>query len=437
MHTDHTDTEKKPLDYLKIIFRRKWLLIIPIVLGLVGGLITGNLLPKLYRASTLILVEEGRIKNPLVKDFTSSTSTAQRLTVLREQILGWDRINQLINTLNLAKNVKTQEQFEKLVLKLRRSIVVLLNNNSLVSIFYEGKDPAESQKIVQTITDIFIAENLRQQTQETENAINFIDDQLVLYQRKLKQGEVARMRDQLKALLVDSTDKHPMVIDLRKKIASAEVELEKGIYNIDPSYIAGSDKELASLQGELKEIKNDIETSKAEPAEGGANRAKFSSASNEKLYKLLMLQRAGKSASQDKIVDEKLYNLLLERLETARITQSLEASKEGTRYTILDPARLPLRPVKPNKVLVLFMGLFIGACVGMGLVFSAELFDNSFLGLDEAKVFLGLPILGGISKIITHNDLKAQTLRRTKITSISVAGGVILLVIIIFNVVLG
>ena len=73
---------KRPLDYIKVIFRRKWFLIIPMAIGIIGGTISGNVLPKAYRASTLILVEEGRVINPLIQGLAVSTSTAQRLAIL-------------------------------------------------------------------------------------------------------------------------------------------------------------------------------------------------------------------------------------------------------------------------------------------------------------------------------------------------------------------
>src|SRR3989338_269781 len=117
-----TVTQRQPSDYLKIVFRRKWLIAIPALIGLVGGIIASNVLPKEYESSTLILVEEGRIINPLIKGLAVSTSTAQRLAVLREQILGWDRILQLIKALDLAKDVKSQLHFENLVKKLRKHI---------------------------------------------------------------------------------------------------------------------------------------------------------------------------------------------------------------------------------------------------------------------------------------------------------------------------
>ena len=103
----------------------------------------------------------------------------------------------------------------------------------------------------------------------------------------------------------------------------------------------------------------------------------------------------------------------------------------------LDPARLPINPASPNKPLTLLMGIFIGAAAGMGLIFLVELFDHSFLGLDEARAFITLPIFGATSKIVTQEDLKVDKLRRTRITGISIATGVVLLIVIIFNVFLG
>lgn len=435
---ENTATKQlKPIDYVKTIFRRKWFIIIPTVIGLVGGLISGNVLPKVYESSTLILIEEGRIINPLIQGIAVSTSIAQRTAVLREQIVGWDRLLQLIKTLNLAKDVRTQLQFEELVKKLRKNIYVELRGTNIVRILDRSKDPADAQNIVKTITEIFISENLRQQNRETDDAISFINDQLALYQKKLKESEIAAMSDQLNKLMIDSTPKHPLVVELRKKIESAQTEMAQGNYNVNASQVAGSDTELKELKEELKQMKEDITTKTVASDETGTNRMKIATTTNENLYKLLLLDKLSQVEARDADVTKKLYNTLLERLETAKITQRLEASKEGTRYTVLDPARLPLKPIKPNKLVVLFMGAFMGASAGIGLVFLAELFDHSFLGVDEAKVFLELPVLGAISKIITEGDLKAQKLRNARITSISIATTVVLLIVIIFNVFLG
>ena len=432
-------TEKKPLDYVKTIFRRKWLIILPTVIGIVGGIVSANTLPKSYESSTLVLVEEGRVINPLLENLAVSTSVAKRLGVLREQILGWDRLNQLISALDLAKDVRDQQGFEDLVKHLRRNIIVRLRgNNNIVSISYEDKNAEQAMNIVKTITDIFIAENLRQQNSETDNAITFINDQLALYQKKLKQGEIANLEDKLNKLLLDSTEKHPMVIELRKQLEAAKQEMALGNYEIkNEEGVAKSDEELATLKEELKSIKEELATASIDTDKGGENRTKLANATNEKLYKLLLLDKIDEVATQDADVNRRLYTELLQRLETAKITQRLESSKEGTRYTILDPARLPLKAAKPNKIMVLLMGMFCGAGAGIGLVFLTEMMDKSFLGVDDAKGFLELPILGAISKIITQEDVKVQRLRNAAITSVSVVIGIALIIVIIFNIVLG
>ena len=429
----------KPIDYLKVMFRRKWLIIVPVFIGIVCGIIAGNVLPKEYQSSVLILVEEGKVINPLIQGIAVSTSVAQRLSMLREQILGWDRMMQLIKTLGLDKDIKSQYEFEGLVKNLRRNIRVNLRNQNLITIGYEGKNPAEAQKIVKTITDIFITENVRQQGKEAENAIDFINDQLGLYQKKLKQAEIATMGEQLKKLLVDSTERHPMVIELKKKMAASQKELDAGDYTVDSSTLSSPDPDNKSLKAEIKRLKNDLATQTVDVTDtpAGANRTKLSAVSNDKLYKLLLLDKLDKSEARDEGVTQKIYNELLSRLETAKITQRLEASREGTRYTILDPARLPLKPAKPNKFMVMFLGLFIGAAVGVGFVVLAEVFDHSFLGIDEAKAFLDLPIFGAVSRIITQEDLVTQKLKNTRLTIISALTGVVLLIVVIFNVFMG
>ena len=69
------------------------------------------------------------------------------------------------------------------------------------------------------------------------------------------------------------------------------------------------------------------------------------------------------------LFNEKIYNTLLQRMESAKITQRLQSSKEGTKYTVLDPPRVPLEPFKPNKILVALMGLLCGCGAGVGMVF--------------------------------------------------------------------
>lgn len=421
-----------PVRYIKIFFRRKWLIAIPMVVGIVGGIIAGALLPKVYESYSVVMVQEEKTLNPLISGLAVSVDIGSRMRTIREQILGWNSLVQLVQRLHLDKDVKTQLGFEKLVLGLRDKIQVRMKGPNLIKIAYASRIPEEAKKVVQTVNDIFIEENMRAQQKESSIAIEFLKDQIKVYRRKINESEIADMKDKLNDLLIDSTEAHPMVIDFRRKIVDTEKELEAD-FDVDkakpiptatsPEYEELIKRQIDAATAQLANgdrVKPVISLDEANPSQTGAN---------DSLYSLLLLDKIDKTAARDVKVNESIYNMLLQRLETAKITQRLEASKQGTRYTVLDPPRLPLKPIKPNKYLVLFMGAFLGLSIGIGMVLLMEFTDRSILGLDEAKEFLELPILGGISKILTEDDIAVNRSRNRFRTVIFVIVSMLLIII--------
>lgn len=421
-----------PIRYLKIFFRRKWFFIIPIVIGLIGGIIIGAILPKVYESASVVMVEEEKTLNPLIEGLAVSTDINSRLRTIREQILGWNSLVQLVDRLNLDKDVKSQLAYEKLILGLRDKIQVRMKGPSLIKIAYQSPDAQEAKKVVQTVNDIFVEENLKSQNKESSIAIEFLKDQIKVYRRKIKESEVAEVKDKLKDLLVDSTEEHPLVKDYRLRIAQLEGQLDEDfdvenarpVPNANPVYEAMVKDRLETITQQISTASPDRSTmvplDQVNPSHTG---------SDESLYKLLLLDKMDATMARDAKVNESIYNMLLQRLETAKITQRLEASKQGTRYTVLDPPRLPLKPIKPNKFLVLIIGVFLGASAGFGLVLLMEFSDHSLLGIDEAKEFLELPVLGGISKILTEDDIAMTRQRNRYRTTVFAAVSLMLIVL--------
>jgi capsular polysaccharide biosynthesis protein len=394
---------QNPLAYLKLFFRRKWFFITPLFIGLVLGIVAAFITPPNYESYTLILVEEQRTLNPLIQDLAVSTSVVQRLQMIREQILGWNNLVDLAKKLNLAKNIQNQVQFEDLINNLKKKIDVNMRTQNIIRLAYKSKDPQEALLLVKNLTDTFIEENMRTVTKETDVAIEFLKEQLQVYKRKLKESEIADLEEQLKKLSLDSTEAHPLVRELKQKIALANRELDSGEYKVAESEKPVTKQMRESLKQELDKITGQESTSGASSyalnVEG--------SDPNTTLYKMFLMDKLDSSMARDIQVNEQIYNMLLQRLETAKITQRLEASKQGTRYTIIDPPRLPLRPSKP-KILVVLIGIFLGGAGGVGLVFGREFIDQSFLDIEDAKQNLDMPILGAISRITTQEEIQRE-----------------------------
>lgn len=414
-----------PLEYLKIFFRRKWLLITPAFVGLVLGIVTCFLLPPTYESSTTILVEEEKIINPLIQNLAVSTTAAQRMQSIREILLGWNSLVELTRKLNLADNIQSQPQFERLISSLRKNIQVQMRQNSIITISYFSAYPQQAKSVAETLSEILIERNKESQAKETNVAINFIKEQLAIYKRKIKESEIAQLEEQLKGLLIDSTEQHPIVRELRHKVSLAKQELDSGEYQVVSSEQPVTDATRKALQNELgKLIKQ--ETSAFSTPNAYANEA--GQDANAPIYKLILMDKLNQTVARDMNVNEAIYNMLLQKLETAKITQRLDVSREGTRYTVLDPPRLPLKPVRPNKVTIVFLGIFLGGLSGTGLVFGKEFLEDSFLDIDDAKAKLELPILGAISRITTQEQINKERHRKKKWITISLASSLSLIV---------
>lgn len=416
---------RNPIEYLKVFFRRKWLIIAPTFIGLVLGIVACFLLPPTWQSSAIILVEEEKIINPLIQNLAISTTAVQRMQSIREILLGWNSLVELTKKLDLAKNVQTQLQFEKLIFALRRNIDVRMRQANIIQISYFGKNPQETQLVAKTMTDILVEKNMESQTKETDVAINFIKEQLAIYKRKIKESEVAKLEEQLKNLLVDSTEQHPLVRELRQKVAIAKKELESDDYQVIGNEQPVTDATREALKQELdKLISKETASASASNAFAGETQDP-----NQVIYKLLLMDKVDSSLARDMNVNENIYNMLLQKLETAKITQRLETSREGTRYTIIDPPRLPLTPVKPNKIKIIFLGIFLGSFAGTGLVFGREFLDQSFLDIEDIKQSLELPVLGAISRLTTQEEIDREKYRKKKLITIALVSSAALILI--------
>jgi len=393
------------IEYLKVFFRRKWFIILPTFIGLVLGVCTSLILPKEYLSSMKFLVEEEKNDNPLLNNIAISTSANQRIQTIRETMLGWDSLNELVKRLHLDSNIHSQIQLEQYIKKLQDKIE-FKPDGSIIEISYVSSNPQQAQAVVKNVTDIFIGRNVLAQDRETSDAIKFIEAQLHVYLGKIKSAEIADLKDKLNTLLVDSTELHPQVKELRSEIAKkmAELKAQNLEYSEDVKLNAETTNPMVTqIQQALANIGQKAITSSAE-----ANDNNTSPANEKELYKVMLMDKIDTVMARDVGVNESIYNSLLQRLETAKITQRLQSSKEGTRYTVIEDARLPTRPVSPNRMMVSLIGLFLGLGVGISLIFMMEFLDKSFLDVHEASAFLSVPLLGAISKINTEESIKEQ-----------------------------
>ncbi len=75
---------------------------------------------------------------------------------------------------------------------------------------------------------------------------------------------------------------------------------------------------------------------------------------------------------------QKHYANLLAKQEDSKIAANLEQRQIGEQFRTLDQARLPERPISPNRPLIDLVGAMAGLAIGLGFVALLEYRDNSF-----------------------------------------------------------
>ena len=104
-------------------------------------------------------------------------------------------------------------------------------------------------------------------------------------------------------------------------------------------------------------------------------------------------------------VNRKLYSILRERLEEARIA---EAEKVPD-VSIVNPALLPTSPVNVRPKLYAFIGGMLGLLIGMVLSFVVESFDTSMGTIEDVEAALKIPVLGVVPSV-AHGSAKSANL---------------------------
>jgi uncharacterized protein involved in exopolysaccharide biosynthesis len=493
-------------EYLQIIFQRKWLFLVPATATFIIVSMVGFILPKVYLASNLVMVEQVRATTPLVSDLAVTTTISARLNTINQEIVSRSNLIKVVKTLGFDRDIRNEGDIIRIVEDLQKTIKVSLVGSNLLQISCEGRNPQLLKRIVDTTTKFFIDKNLDMQSREVETAINFIQSQLDIYKTKLDESEailkdfrsitmldldasprekltqllgadaaataggnlpaanmsssnvnidrlvdfqnqllqievslsealerknllekqlagqdevivsevvkeaspvVKMLRQQqsdlemeLSNLLVDATEGHPRVREVRKKLSLVKARIEEEKELITSSEMSGVNPLYQELKGKLNNAEIEISSLRAKKR----SLEELSVAFEKKLKDLPAKELERINITREYSIAASMYSMLLQRRETARITKRLEVLEKGTKFEVLDEARVPAQPIKPNKALISFFGLVLGLFVGAALVFIIEYADSSFRGIEDARTVLKEPVLGAVSQLLTREQ---------------------------------
>jgi hypothetical protein len=107
----------------------------------------------------------------------------------------------------------------------------------------------------------------------------------------------------------------------------------------------------------------------------------------------------------------------------------MEVQDKTTTFRVVDPAILPIKPVSPNRVKIIVLGILAGLAGGMGVLLLMDQLDKSVKNLDGLKS-LGIPVLAVIPKMQNPQELVAMRTRDRRLYLISGAYLTIILAVL-------
>lgn len=188
-------------DYWAIARRRRWLIVIPLILGPLVAFSIARKLPPKYTSTSLIIIEEPKVPTSFVPSILSGDMTA-RLAHMEEQILSRTRLQPVLEQYGLYRNEWNQVPVEELVQRMRDSITITPvayskqaegegpgNQVPGYKVQFTADTPQLAQAVCTQITSMLIDANLRLGEQRAEGTETFIAGQLQDAKRKLEEQD--------------------------------------------------------------------------------------------------------------------------------------------------------------------------------------------------------------------------------------------------------
>ncbi|HEX8098375.1 MAG TPA: polysaccharide biosynthesis tyrosine autokinase, partial [Pyrinomonadaceae bacterium] len=313
---------------------------------------------------------------------------------------------------------------------------------NLVNVRYKHTSPELAQKIVNTLADVFVYNNLMRETSGSKRSEDLLAKQIAELQLKIKQEEEARLNyarnhnlpqtedstSNLEAVRLSQLSTQLLAAENKRKEAQALYEAARSTGDVYSVPEVQSDERIRKLRERIEELKQkraallvtytaewpDVKKIDEElkPLEAALQKApqevitslksKYEAAlANENLLRATYNQQRGTTTQQnaDQIqmgvlkqtleTDKQLYNTLLQRQREVQIS----SNDKPNNVSVAEYSRLPRVPVGPPRLRNIGAAFLLSLVAGIGLAFLLDYLDDTLKSVEDVDRYIHLPAL--------------------------------------------
>jgi len=223
------------------------------------------------------------------------------------------------------------------------------------------------------------------------------------------EDRLAVAQQELLAALARYSEDHPDVRRLRREIATLTAESSTGASSAptNPAYL--------QLQSQINAA--DVAVSDL------TNRRYTLSTEYSRLRSTIVQSPVSEKQYADLVRDyelvKKQYEEMRTRLAAAEITEKAAGGEAAETYVMINPARLPTQPIKPDRISLMFLAIVLAIAAGLGVASLLNTLDSTVRGSADVTALLGSAPLGHVPAMRTVVELRKQRVR-----DMALAGGV-------------
>ena len=190
--------QRTPSEYLKIAWRRKWLIILPAIAIATAVAWVVYRLPDVYESSTLIVVTPSTLPTSVVPDINEDTITRQ-LSSITQVVTSRSSLEPLVIKYELYQTERLRnEPMENIIENMRRDIKVEVNTsrNEITNGFnitFRGRNPKTTQAVTAALASKYIDEQTKSTINSTTSAKQFIENQTRQAKEELDAADLKRL----------------------------------------------------------------------------------------------------------------------------------------------------------------------------------------------------------------------------------------------------
>lgn len=450
--------------YWDILCKRRWTILTVFLVVFTLVTIFSFKMKPVYKATARVEIDAEGPQLQSISDLYQSPLSDETFLETQVRVLGSDNLAwQTIQQLKLAGNsafapgsqpvaagaLGSPETEGRLIREFRKHLTVALAlNTRMVEVSFESTHPELAARVVNALVNGYVEYNFRMKYDATRQASGWMEQELDELKAKVEKSQQALVDYEREHAIVNISDKQNVVEqkleDLSRDLTKAQNDLsqKQSLYDMVQSnkahvallaqnellqrleekyadlkaqYVDALGQfgpnfpKVVRLRDQVSEIQSLIDQERERTVERIRSNYKAAlgqvqllsgSVAREKIQvgdlNQLLIQH--NILKRDFDTNQQLYDSLLQHLKDATVAAGLRA----TNIHVIDTARTPTIPERPQKALYLSLGSMVGLLLGVALAFVQEGLDYSIKTAEDAERITGVPSLAIIPAASTR-----------------------------------